>query len=96
MPGKEDFGLTPLEANASGKPVIAYNGGGILDTMKPETAILFDSQDVPSLKAAVKQMESRINDFNPKILRENAEQFSPQVFREKFKKTIHGFAAQSR
>ena len=96
MPGKEDFGLTPLEANASGKPVIAYNGGGILDTLKPETAILFDSQEVPSLTAAVQQMENRINDFNPKILRANAERFTPQAFREKIKKTIQAFASQCR
>ena len=96
MPGKEDFGLTPLEANASGKPVIAYNGGGILDTMKPETAILFDSQEVPSLTAAVRQMENRINDFSPKILRENAERFTPQAFRANFLKTLQHLYSQRR
>jgi len=47
LPGMEDFGLTPLEANASGRPVVAFAAGGALETVRDgETGVLFRKQDI--------------------------------------------------
>lgn len=85
FPQHEDYGLTPLEANAAGRPVIAYNKGGVLDTMKPyrhfpqeATALLFDEQDVDSLNEAIGKFEEL--EFKPSHCRENAERFSEEAF----------------
>src|SRR5207248_10171083 len=58
FPGEEDFGIAPLEANASGRPVIAYAGGGALDTViDGRTGVVFEQQDVESLICAVRRAE---------------------------------------
>jgi glycosyltransferase involved in cell wall biosynthesis len=57
FPGQEDFGITPLEANASGAPVIAYGAGGVLDTLSDETGILFKPQTLDALVGAVQKLE---------------------------------------
>jgi glycosyltransferase involved in cell wall biosynthesis len=44
MPGEEDFGMTPVEALASGKPVIAYGRGGALETVPEFGGVFFDRQ----------------------------------------------------
>ncbi|HOX25255.1 MAG TPA: glycosyltransferase [Candidatus Krumholzibacteria bacterium] len=54
FPGLEDFGITPLEAMASGTPVVAFRAGGALDTVRDQaTGIFFDEQTVPALAAAL-------------------------------------------
>ncbi|TMF05260.1 MAG: glycosyltransferase family 4 protein, partial [Chloroflexi bacterium] len=59
FPGEEDFGIAPLEANASGRPVIAYAGGGVLDTViDGRTGVLFERQEVECLIAAVRRAEA--------------------------------------
>ncbi|MDI6869833.1 MAG: glycosyltransferase family 4 protein [Bacillota bacterium] len=84
FPGEEDFGLTPVEAQAAGRPVIAYGRGGVLDTVLPgETGILFSEQTPESLAAAVReflQVESR---FSPERIRNHAEAFDRSAFKEK-------------
>jgi glycosyltransferase involved in cell wall biosynthesis len=81
FPGEEDFGIAPLEANASGRPVIAFAGGGALDTVVDNrTGILFESQDVQSLIAAVRRLEATAWDADR--LRRHARRFDRQVFRE--------------
>lgn len=57
FPGLEDFGITPLEAMCSGRPVIAYGRGGVLDTVTPETGLFFPEQTVDSLVDAVMKLE---------------------------------------
>ena len=80
---EEDFGLTALEAQAAGKPVIAYMKGGVLETVKSgQTGILFDEQTEESLEEALQRF-SKIS-FNQETCRENAENFS----KEKFDKLI--------
>ena len=52
FPGLEDFGITPVQAQAAGRPVIAYRGGGALDTVAPaKTGEFFKAATVDSLKA---------------------------------------------
>jgi len=88
FPQHEDYGLTALEANASGRPVIAFDAGGIRETMMLEskgglepTAILFKEQTVESLVDAIKLFE--IKEFDPTMMRKNAERFSRERFQEK-------------
>ncbi len=82
FPGEEDFGIAPLEANASGRPVIAYAAGGALDTVVDgHTGVLFERQEVDSLIDAVRRTEATAWDFSE--LRSHARQFDRQVFRER-------------
>jgi glycosyltransferase involved in cell wall biosynthesis len=85
FPQYEDYGLTPLEANASGRPVIAYGIGGVLETMIPyqddaskATAIFFKEQTTESLIAAIHQYETL--NFDPLFIRNHAEKYDESVF----------------
>jgi len=81
FPGEEDFGIAPLEANASGRPVVAYAGGGALDTvLDGQTGILFERQDVDSLMDAVRRAEAVA--WDRVELRAHARKFDRQVFRD--------------
>jgi glycosyltransferase involved in cell wall biosynthesis len=81
FPGEEDFGIAPLEANASGRPVIAYAAGGALDTVHDgRTGVLFQQQEVESLIGAVRRAEAIA--WQPDELRAHARKFDSQVFRE--------------
>ena len=81
FPGEEDFGIAPLEANASGRPVIAYAAGGALDTViDGQTGVLFERQEVECLIASVKQAET--TDWDSVELRRHARRFDRQVFRD--------------
>ncbi len=89
FPGEEDFGLTPIEAQASGTPVIAYGRGGVLDTVKDgKSGILFMEQTVESLLQAVQCFEKNGVSWNAKQIKENSEQFSVQNFKDKLKSYI--------
>lgn len=80
----EDFGITLVEAQAAGAPVITYGKGGATESVIPEkTGLFFGEQTVESLMDAVKLFESGTYQFNPDYLRQNAEQFSPEHFRQK-------------
>lgn len=83
FPGEEDFGITPVEMQAAGRPVIAYGRGGSLDTVvHGETGWLFPEQTVDSLVAAIQESE-RLS-WDPDRIRVHAERFRPEVFRERF------------
>lgn len=86
IPGEEDFGLTSLEAQALGKPVIAFGAGGALETITQKTGLFFEEQSVESLKNALIKFQS-IN-INPEDCRKNAEKFGKNSFRDNFKQTI--------
>ncbi len=88
FPGKEDFGITPLEANASGTPVIAYQAGGILDTQTDETAVFFTEQTPSALVTAVRTFMDREDDFSSAVLRANAERFGRDVFKKNFENFV--------
>jgi glycosyltransferase involved in cell wall biosynthesis len=79
FPGFEDFGITPVQAQAAGRPVIAYGGGGALDTVIPgKTGELFNHLTVESLMQAMAEFEPRR--YNVSALRKHAERFDTQVF----------------
>ncbi len=84
FPGLEDFGITPLEAMCTGRPVIAFGEGGALDTVTSRTGVLFPKQTVDSLVTAVEDFESRISHFTPKACHERALEFSRKAFLRKY------------
>lgn len=86
-PQVEDFGLTPVEAMASGRPVIAYRGGGALETVvEGKTGVFFDKQSVGSLSEAVKSFHP--GEFDSREIREHSLQFDKKRFGEKMKDFI--------
>jgi glycosyltransferase involved in cell wall biosynthesis len=59
FPGEEDFGIVPLEANAAGRPVVAWRGGGALETVREgETGVFFDEPTPESMAAAISRSNS--------------------------------------
>jgi len=86
-PQLEDFGLTPLESQACGKPIIAYNRGGLTETViNNKTGIFFKYQTIKSLVRAIKKFNP--NNFSKNICQENAQKFSNIKFMLNFKKEI--------
>lgn len=86
---EEDFGITLVEAQAAGAPVIAFGKGGATETVIPgKTGILFPTQTVESLVDAIQHFESGglITDFEQ--LRQHAERFAPERFRQEFFKIV--------
>jgi glycosyltransferase involved in cell wall biosynthesis len=82
FPGEEDFGIVPVEAMASGRPVIAYDKGGVRDTLTDGiSGVLFPDQTVESLIAAVKRFESMEGTFDPAMVAKQAQRFSASNFR---------------
>jgi glycosyltransferase involved in cell wall biosynthesis len=77
---EEDFGIVPLEAQASGRPVIAYGRGGALETVSPLTGLFFDEQTPDALVEAVRRFEAWEPHFRPADARAQAERFSRATF----------------
>jgi glycosyltransferase involved in cell wall biosynthesis len=85
----EDFGITLVEAQAAGAPVITYGKGGATETVIPgKTGLFFPDQTVESLVETIRQFESDKLWFDPEMLRQNAERFSPDRFRREFAQLI--------
>lgn len=88
FPQEEDFGIVPLEAMASGRPVIAYRGGGALETVIDRiTGVFFDEQTEEALMEAVDRA-SRMK-WLPTVCRGQAERFDIPVFMKKMKDMLH-------
>jgi glycosyltransferase involved in cell wall biosynthesis len=89
FPNEEDFGLVPVEAMASGRPVIAYNRGGATETVVDgETGILFDDASVDGLIAAVDRFEGAEGCFSVDRIVAHARNFSSVRFREAFQSFV--------
>ncbi|WP_457570823.1 glycosyltransferase family 4 protein [Desulfovulcanus sp.] len=89
FPGQEDFGIVPVEAMASGRPVIAYKRGGVLDSLiDGVTGVFFEHQTAEALIDAVERYERRENDFDPKVISEHAKQFDRDKFLERMQNLI--------
>jgi glycosyltransferase involved in cell wall biosynthesis len=92
FPPYEDAGIVPLEAQACGTPVIAYDKGGALDSIKAgETGLFFNAQTAESLKAAIQQFEKLT--FDPDTIRKHARQFSSSGFREQIRQIVEDAVA---
>ena len=85
FPGEEDFGITPLEASAAGRPVIAYGKGGVLGSIIPdETGLFFEQQSIDSLIAALGDFEAAEDAvWSADRLKAHAQSFSEVLFRER-------------
>ncbi len=89
FPAEEDFGITPVEAQAAGAPVIAFGRGGVTETViHGKTGVLFPEQTVDSLVQAVKSFEMDMHELNRHTLRQQAEKFSINCFRRQFRDCI--------
>jgi glycosyltransferase involved in cell wall biosynthesis len=88
FPGVEDFGITPLEAQASGRPVIAFSRGGALETVTPQTGVFFNEQTPESLMGALEVFEAFEAGFEPAKARANAQRFSRLAFQRAFLKEL--------
>ena len=87
LPGEEDFGIVPVEAQACGRPVVALGRGGALDTViDGETGVLFGDPAVESLAAALKRAASI--DWEAAKIRRHAEQFSRSRFINEFQHIV--------
>jgi len=100
FPGEEDIGLTPIEAQASGRPVIAYGRGGALETVlgfypgesisqETDTGVFFQEQSAESLTEAIRAFEAAEERFSPAVIRNHARQFDEQHFRNRFARFVH-------
>ena len=79
FPGEEDFGIVPVEAQACGRPVVAYGIGGVLETvLDGQTGIFFHAQTEAALLAAIEQGAATM--WDPVAIRANAERFSEANF----------------
>ena len=93
FPGEEDFGMTPLECMASGRPVVAFAAGGALETVVDgETGILFHTQTPECLGAALQSVSNV--DFSPEALQKYASQFGVQVFESRMMRFLEGAVEQ--
>ena len=82
FPGEEDFGISPLEAQASGRPVIAYGAGGALETVLPGvTGDFFTEQTADALAETVSRFNPRL--YDSAAIRRHAEGFDTEVFKRK-------------
>ncbi|HSX16798.1 MAG TPA: glycosyltransferase, partial [Patescibacteria group bacterium] len=82
FPCFDDFGIIPVEAMATGTPVIAFKAGGALDYVIPgKTGEFFDEQTIPAVRKALRNFDPK--HYRPAVIQEHAAGFSAQVFRDK-------------
>jgi glycosyltransferase involved in cell wall biosynthesis len=90
FPGIEDAGIVPIEAMASGRPVIAFNKGGVQSTIiDGKTGVLFNEQTPESLLGAIDYFESIEKTFDSKQLQEHANQYDKTNFIHRFEKIVN-------
>lgn len=86
VPGVEEFGISAVEAQASGRPVIAVDAGGARETVLPgRTGLLVRADDSAALASALSR---DLSGFDPEDIRAHAQQFGPAVFRERIREIV--------
>lgn len=89
---EEDFGIVPVEANASGRPVIAYGRGGARDSIiEGKTGLFYNDHSVEGLIDAIRRFEEWEPDFRPEDAIANAQRFSPAVFAKGIRSALDYF-----
>lgn len=89
---EEDFGIVPVEANASGRPVIALGRGGVTDSIVDgKTGLFFDHQTPVALIEALVRFEKWLPHFRPEDALRNAARFSPEAFAEGILAALHHY-----
>ena len=92
FPGEDDFGITPLEAQACNTPVIAFASGGAMETVTEQTGVFFSEQNIDSLCTAVAKMESNWMDFSPEAFRKQMSRFGRDHYKDEMAHAIeYGF-----
>ncbi len=87
--GEDDFGIVPVEAMASGKPVIAYRRGGVLESViEGVTGEFFDEPVEAVLAETVRQFLEKEGSYSRTVIRSRAEEFSPERFRDRMQRFI--------
>ena len=87
FPGHEDFGIAPVQAQAAGRPVIAYGAGGALDTVLPgRTGEHFSTQTVNSLATALAELD--VNRYDSEAIRAHALRFDTRVFHQRIRSFV--------
>jgi glycosyltransferase involved in cell wall biosynthesis len=87
FPGLEDFGIAPVEAQAAGRPVVAYRAGGAMDTVIPgETGEFFSEPTVESLMAVLAAFDPA--SYDPALCRSNAERFAAERFERELREFV--------
>jgi len=87
--GEDDFGITPVESMAAGRPVIALRRGGVMETVVDgKTGLFFDQPTIDSLTEAVNRLEEKYSDFKVETCRDQAEKFSCSSFKKNFQTTL--------
>ena len=86
VPGVEEFGISAVEAQAAGRPVIAIDAGGVRETVRSgETGLLVENGDARALTRALSQ---DLSQFDSQEIRNNAQRFRPAVFRERIREIV--------
>ncbi len=88
FPGEDDFGITPLEAQACNTPVIAFASGGALETVSEKTGIFFKEQTEDALCEAVEEMERSWKDFSPEAFFRQTKQFGRENYKSQMAEAI--------
>jgi len=96
FPGEEDFGIVPLEALASGRPVLALGRGGALETVTTETGLFFPEPTPEALVEAVRRFDAFERGFRPQAARDRALQFGPDRFAAGIRAAVDALLARRR
>jgi glycosyltransferase involved in cell wall biosynthesis len=93
FPGEEDFGMVPVEAMASGRPVVAFGRGGATETVKDgETGVFFHEQSIEAISAAVRRIGGL--SLDPQVIVDHARRFGKEPFLTRMRSHIDGLLAE--
>ena len=94
--GEEDFGISMVEAQACGTPVLAFARGGALEIVQNgDTGLLFDRQNPEAIVSSIEEFEQR-DSFDPLYIRRSAMRFSTARFRARFRNTVNDAISEHR